>query len=1215
MNGNCTSIRRTARGLASGMGILALILSAACSNKQTPTDTTPTEDAADASDDSGASDVGGDDVGTDAVTSDLQPQDAPDVQQPDVPVDIDAGWECDKDPNTECADKFNDVCEDIACTDHKCVKTKKAGANVCCSDSDCATLTCQTKSCNLATGTCEYQIIPSCCPDQQVLLQNESFESQGNLGAFSGKVTTPPNGNVQWQVSNKRSHTGKSSVYLGNECYNYDTSATAANSCQSTGQGAKVVASLSLPLSIPLDPVAKTPKPAILSYWVWLEAEPSYLASGTGITAGTKCPPCGPDQVCAKVADQPNDACLTEPDVLTVQINGQSVTPTVVWASTKLPNKTTNGQWQHHVVNLAGFGGAPTISWVFNTQNGSANQFEGLYLDDIEAKTLCADDDTTCNATKACKKLTDCTITAPGDTAHGACTAFDNVSDSGLCLGDNVAGCCVGVADCADKNGCTVDSCVIEGSNTTGQCSNVPDASNTQCCQPQNLLSDSFENGLGAWTQKLSNSSNVQWRVNPAGGLNGSKALVFTDGSFTSYNDKNIVAGPKGTICAPEVTLKAGTLYNLASFKIRMQTEWCGQPAYKNPNGSQTACKTDGDCTTLGEGCYNGLCSYNGKTDELRVLFLTGGQYCGKSGCSAAPGKVADPLWSSDAILGCADPAFQPQFVALDQYAGKKGQVCFTFDAGDSAGNTFLGVALDDYKLDIACKKTEKPCASDAECDKYCAAGFETGLCLANECAQCQPIPGVCKDNSWCDDKNACTTDTCAGGTCQYATPDPLCCDAQTLVGDQSFEAEKGAGLPTGWTSSPASVPQSLWGTTYDTTLKWQVSGSNYFGENPSDLYSLYFGNPTLLNYEVPQKAAYGLVTSPVMTVPSTGTTLLTFHVALSTEWDPPAVYQPVVIGGQEFPVDRLRIGVVDATDATQISWIWTSASIKGSTSGKWINQAAKVPAQWAGKKVKLAFEFDAGTDKQNNHTGAYIDTVSFYSVCTPPACVTDGDCAPATPDPCILDTCLQDQTSKAFSCAKTFQAGPNCCEPSTPLATASAESSLLAPFQQFSTPGKLVAWNVVPHKYLNGKYEYYFGNPSKYNYDDGGSTTPVSGELDSPVLTLSADPNKTAIVTFTVWADLEQPTASGVHAENFALWAAYGASEVKIWDAYDKTTGLKSNQWKSKQTITVPVPEVLKSQKIILKFKLDSGTDGIDNDKYQGVFLDDIQLQEPCSI
>jgi hypothetical protein len=1227
-------LRRLGLVLAAGV----LVIGCGATTKPPVEDTEPAEDG-------NGSDVADDvedaqpDVESDTGSSDAAPDtpklDVTDIQPdvPDVPCTPANGC-CNVD--ADCASTINAKCATSSCVGHKCTAPKlKPGANVCCTTSDCAPLAGYVATCNMETATCDFKLDNSSCPNKAFPLQKVKFETQGNLEGFTSKVaTTASNSSVAWQISPNRSHSGHSSIYFGNDCGNYDTSSTSATSCQPTGAAAKVVGTLTSPeIKLPKDSNGQV-VPAILHYWVWIDAEQMFL-TGNPSYAGTSCTACGINQTCVNLGLK--DTCLTEKDALNVYVNG-SASPS--WSSTKIgksTDKTKNGGWEHRVLNLAGYGSTVSVAFVFDTIDGVSNGFEGVYIDDVLVETVCGQVQLDPNnpssiVTFTCDKSTACKAGA-NPCAINDCTLYDNVTDQGYCFWDLASSCCAGVTDCDDGNTCSVDACTIVSGAATGKCSNVPNASDPLCCLESNLYADGYENGISAWNYVGSNSTTVGWKVNPKGGVGGNKSLVFTDASFTSYADPNMAGkGPFGTICSPEVQLQSGTLYDQAKFKLSLITEWCGQLKFQNPPGAAdplTSCKVDTECNQAkGESCnlVIGKCTLSPFLDKLTVTFKTGGVYCGNSGCKQVVSDLVDPLWTSDLIKGCNDGNYADIVIALDKFAGKKGRVCFTFDAGDSSGNNFSGPSIDDFSVDIKCTKTQ--CTGDTQCDPIalgCKDVIESASCGADQQCFCKPTnlcdPAATGSNALtqCDDKDSCTVDTCVQSKCEHAVT-AGCCTEKTQIDGESFEGTKGTSLPTGWVASVATAAVSITGDPYDTTMKWHISADNFTGATGQ--YSMYFGN-TLGNYDAGSlKVPYGLVTTPAQKIPLNGTSILSFHLNLATEWDAPATFTVPMIQGQPFAVDRLRVGFIDTATPSVTTWSWSSYDIGGTTNGQWIVVPVKVPDALAGKNVQIVWEFDAGNPKNNNHTGPYIDGVNVWTTCTAPKCVPNIDCVPpGTPDPCKSYLCKFDEPNKSFSCDTPFKAGPGCCLPTSPLPAVTFEDGLpitasgtgLTSLMKGScTPGKLVNWQTYPHKYLTGKYEAYMGNPAKLNYDD-----PVSGcgavvcDLDSPVLKMGTNVKQTAQLQFGIWADIEQPV-SGFQTEHFKVIVKHGSVSEMIWDATDPTTGLKPAQYKTKQNITLSLAKFA-GLNIVIEFHFDSGDCSL-NDKYEGVYVDDIQVTEPCT-
>lgn len=1110
-----------------------------------------------------------------------------DISQPeDAPLCTDAC--ADTGPDAAVTAKDGDAAAGTVCTnDDMCAKfavkkcekpacdlgsgTCKAVKNpqLCCDDTDCDDQNkCTDEKCNVDTAKCEYTPKQQCCEGQATLLKLD-FE-QKSLEGFS-TADGPTNGNVKWHVETKRAHSGKYSLYFGNECYTYDASQTQQTSCLGGGTGGAVSTKLK---STTLNLTAG--KQFMLHFWLWLDSEPSWLKS---LPKGNCNPPCAADSSCVNSTELPNK-CLPEKDVLKIGINGVPID----WSSLAI-GKSTNGQWQHIAVDLAKWSGqGVAISWEFNTgTNGLKNNFEGIYLDDIRVESVCASNsegkDVTCDATKKCADDKNVCTT-------DECTTFVNGANSaGLCFGDKIPGCCAASADCNDLNDCTLDSCVKPTGAPQGKCKNVPNAANAQCCKPQNLLHDDFGNGNSAWT-KTESSKTVVWQNDPKGGTNDSPALHFSDATFSSYDDASMKPkGPSGIICSKTLSLPTGTLYNVASFKLNLSTEWDGTPKdkYKNP-------------AIAGEP----------KVDELRVVLMTAGQYCGISECKAPGTGLPEGLWSSDLIGGTTGGKFIPVSVPLDKYAGKDVQLCFAFDAGDNASNNFKGPIIDDVDVDITC--VDSPCSDDSMCDGKCAE-CEAGVCQDGACL-CVPMDPqqCCLSDAKCDDADTCTTDKCESKKCTHTLTSATCCsDKQTV--NEGFDNSDGK-LPNGWKSSfLKGNPPVSGGKPYSTLVGWSVSPVKV--KSPS--YSLYFGTNGV-TYNAGNEVPAAVVRSPDIDIPKNGTTLLTFQLYLSTEWDPPANDPKFVFKAPPDPIytDRLRIGAYDIAETNPdkaSAWWWNSYAIEGSTNGAWQSVVIQVPEAWQGKKVKLQFEFDAGTVSNNNYAGAFIDDLQLSTVCTKPTCVADAACVPAKPDACKKYFCSKDAKTMTFACESTFKPGPGCCAPSVALPVQTFETGTLNGSGWVPSGGSgNVKWQVIAKKYGNGKYEAYFGDESKFNYADG--TNGVSGSLTTEkAVTLSFDEKNAAQLQFKLYADIEKSfevfqirvSIPGTAVQNEVVWSHTNKADFD-WDKEKKTLVDKK----------VDLSKYKGKGAILVEFFFDS-QDGLNNDQYQGIFLDDISIQEPC--
>jgi len=1143
----------------------AAAVAAGCSDEKTPP-TAAADVQADSkagADSAGPTDTAAQDVEDAAVGADGA--DASDQGGADAAVDGakdggDVAGPCISDD--QCAKFAVKKCEMPVCDKASglCVGTKDPSK--CCGDDDCKSLECTNKKCNLDTAQCEYDKVLNCCAGQEILLKLD-FE-QKSLEGFTS-TDGPTNGNVKWKIESKRAHKGKYALYFGNECYTYDASMTEQIGCQGGGTGGAVSTKLkSTTLNL-------TPgKQFILHFWLWLASEPSWLKE---LAKGTCTPPCAPDAVCVndpKAGGQP--LCLLEKDVLKLAINGNPID----WNSVAI-GKTTGGEWQHIAVDLAKYAGQGiSISWEFNTGNGLKNAFEGIYLDDIRVETLCATADNTCDAVKKCK--------APENAcATDSCTAYVNGSGgAGFCFGNKVPGCCSGAVDCDDNNNCTIDTCAKAAGADKGTCKNVPNAASDQCCKPDSLAADNFTNGLSTWTL-TENSKTVKWQVHPTGGTAGSPALYFGDATFASYDDPSLKPqGPTGVACSKTIKLPAGTLYNIATFQLNLSTEWdlVAKDKYKNP-------------PLVGEP----------KVDEFKVLVKSAGQYCGLTDCKAPGAPLPAGLWSSDAIQGSTGGKWLPLLVSLDKFAGKDVQVCFSFEAGDSTANKAKGALVDDFEVKVTC--TEAPCIADSQCAGKCAP-CEAGVCQDSAC-YCKKIEGCCANDAGCDDGDTCTTDKCDVGKCSHTLNSPTCCSNKTVV-NEAFDKSNGK-LPDGWKASTLKgQPPVGGGKPYSTLVSWTVTPL----KNKTPSYSLYFGTNGV-TYDTGPEVPAAVVRSGDVTIPKNGTTLLTFQLYLSTEWNPPADPNWVFKAPPE-PIytDRLRIGGYDVAEPDPVkasSWWWSSYSIEGSTNGKWQSVVIPVPDTWKGKTVKLQFEFDAGTTANNKFEGAFIDDLQLATLCTEPVCLSDAKCLPAKPDPCKKYICTKDPKELLFSCMTDFKGGPGCCAPTVAVPTETFEGGKLAGSQWVpSGGGGKVGWTVVPKKYGNASFEAYFGNPTRSTYDDDGK--PVAGSLAlAKAATLNLNPKNAAFLQFKLYLDIE---ASWEAFEVRVSIPGAGVAADVVWSHANKADFNPATEMKQLVEKKVDLAKYKGKGEILVEFAFDS-KDGKGNAKYQGIFLDDISIQEPC--
>lgn len=659
-------------------------------------DVVATDESADAQSDEDA-DVLAD---SDPDSDDAAPADADDVQPVDAAQCATA---------VDCAGVINLLpCQDAICDSGACKPVPKPYP-WCCSSAACNDKDqCTQDSCDPATSQCVNKVDNNCCSGKLTLLKS-GFEGKAleELKATEG----PSNGNVSWHLSTARAHSGMQSLYFGNACKTYDTSMSVEGGCVA-GKDAQAVSTALTSADYVLPAAAK----AHLVFWVFLDVEPPYTAD---FKPGVCKPGCPQGSSC--VIYNGEAQCMAEKDVLSVAVIDAGKILPLFW-STQI-GKTTAGKWQRVAIDVSAWAGKTIkLQWQFQSGTNLKNGYEGVYLDDVLVETVCAQ--------LACDAATPCKDDGSACT-DDICTAYVNgTGGAGACMFDKQSGCCTAASDCDDGQACTVDACV------GGKCQSKPDASKPACCKPSVSLYDGFDTGaLEGWTTSGQNSSLVGWRVLPTGGVTGG-TLAFSDQAGSTYADAALPddAGPKGLVCSAPIALKQGTLHDLLTFQLKMDTEWTGLAAknYKNPP-------------------IDGL----PKFDVFSVLVQEQGQ--------------TKPVWSSDLVYGTTDGQWKSITVPLDAWQGKTVQVCLSFDAGDANKNDFMGVRIDELALKVACSK--QACYLDSECAALSCTACQTNSCDAAAGCMCKAVAGCCLADADCDDADKCTTDSCKAAACVH---DPI---------------------------------------------------------------------------------------------------------------------------------------------------------------------------------------------------------------------------------------------------------------------------------------------------------------------------------------------------------------------------------------------------------------------------------------------------------
>jgi hypothetical protein len=203
---------------------------------------------------------------------------------------------------------------------------------------------------------------------------------------------------------------------------------------------------------------------------------------------------------------------------------------------------------------------------------------------------------------------------------------------------------------------------------------------------------------------------------------------------------------------------------------------------------------------------------------------------------------------------------------------------------------------------------------------------------------------GACEVDSECSNGDSCTIDSCVAGLCSSeAVGGPGCCGNQ--VASYSFDT----GTMEGW-----SVVDSL-------GLTWQPSSAR----SATPPYSLYFGDPskTPPDYDTGERVG-GVLVSPPIVLPKSGTASLSFDLFLSVEAD----------GGFDlFTVE------IDGSGAP--AFAWSKAQLSSLPTTGFVPVSINL-TPYMGQTVSIRFVFDSIDESFNTFEGAYVDNVVVDTTC-----------------------------------------------------------------------------------------------------------------------------------------------------------------------------------------------------------------------------------------
>ncbi|MDP6945691.1 MAG: hypothetical protein QF464_16190, partial [Myxococcota bacterium] len=388
----------------------------------------------------------------------------------------------------------------------------------CVVDGDCgANDECYAYTCD--QGLCSVEVDAACCDEGSSYpvtgggaLSAEDFE--GNAFFTEWSLEDDYDDNVTWQLSEARPYSGTTALYMGDPAtMTYE--ANPPNPAKATAW-------------TPIFTVDETPGETVLSFQVFMSTE----------------------------YDGTNEPCPGDTwDVLSVWVLPVGVEDAqMVWASNSAFCNTTNGEYAMVGVDLGDYAGEIiSLGFMFDSGDaagsGTANDYEGVYIDDVSVSSWCADE---------CLSDGDCG-------GADACTSV--WCDLGACASDTTAGCCTVDGDCAGDNACATGICTDNTCDYTY-------SSDMGCCSETWLgveLED-FESGLGGYTT-MGDSAPVVWHLTEVDSWSGTTSVTFSDPATGTYDGGGAITS--GELWSPAIEVPpftAGTPY--VEFQMLLETEW-----------------------------------------------------------------------------------------------------------------------------------------------------------------------------------------------------------------------------------------------------------------------------------------------------------------------------------------------------------------------------------------------------------------------------------------------------------------------------------------------------------------------------------------------------------------------------------------------------------------------------------------------------------------
>ena len=451
--------------------------------------------------------------------------------------------------------------------------------------------------------------------------------------------------------------------------------------------------------------------------------------------------------------------------------------------------------------------------------------------DSVSGACVVSNNTSVCSDNNACTNGDSCTAGACKAGAakscddKNACTTDSCAAKTGACSNKPIIGCggnCVSVGDCDDKNPCTTDAC------NSGKCAN---AANSDGCEDGDscTVADACKGGICvAGANKACNDNNVctDDSCDPKTGacINGNNTAPCNDNDACTTSDACAVGACKpgkpvdcddnnpctiGEGCKAGACVK-GTPVVCDDGKV-CTDDSCDKATGKCVVANNTVPCSDANACTAGDICAAGVCKAgaakvcndanpctNDSCNKITGACVfanntavcndsnacTTGDICAVGVCKPGKSTLCDD--GNPCTLDTCDKVSGKCVIKQTTAPCNDANACTSNDVCDGAGKC-AGVNA------VVCKNTActdnacnpgtgscdiKPKPAKTICDdgQLCTVGD-----ACDGAGSCTPGPWNdacgCQSNAACDDKNACTKDTCTANKCVYVVLTAAVCD------------------------------------------------------------------------------------------------------------------------------------------------------------------------------------------------------------------------------------------------------------------------------------------------------------------------------------------------------------------------------------------------------------------------------------------------------